>query len=44
MTKMFYVCNASGFTIYVSTEDMATWVMSTSNFPSTATVVVGKPN
>ena len=41
MSYMFRDCSASGFTIYVGSAAMKTWVESTSNFPSTATVVVG---
>ena len=44
MGYIFYGCSNPNLKIYVSTEAMATWIKSTSNFPSTATVVVGKPN
>jgi surface protein len=41
---MFDGCTNPNLTIYVANEDASTFIRSTSNFPSTATVVVGSMN
>lgn len=43
-SNMFMKCTNPNLTIYVANEDAATFIRSTSNFPSTATVVVGSMN
>ena len=43
-TNMFNGCTNSKLKIYVKDETTANWVKATSNFPSTATVIVGSPS